>query len=429
MALDLDNLLKTPLPPGTKGLPNALAGLSTLDIAAQGWNLLRGDLAMPAAVIKTSALANNVAVMNAYLAAAGMKLAPHGKTTLCPQLFERQLDGGAWGITVATISQLALCHEVGVQRVLMANELVGEAEIAQFAALCTERPERDYYILVDSVTGAEQIQAGFIANSAAPPAKVLIEIGMNGGRCGVRNAAQAIELAHAVSRCNRIRLCGIEGYEGLIAGPDPASDVTAVNAYLDTVIAAFETIRDAGLFAEPDAVLLSAGGSVYYDLVSRLFSHEAGRGIVPIVRSGCYLTHDSGFYRRLLAQVDSRAVLGPAPRLLPALEVWARVLSRPEPGLAILSAGKRDVSFDIDLPVPQVRFRPADARPTPVADWWIEKLSDQHAFLRFPETADIEVGDLVGLGISHPCTTFDKWSLLFEVDDDYTVIAGLKTFF
>lgn len=423
MALEFDNLLNAPLPPGTKGVPSD--GLSAADIAGQGWNLLRGDVILPAAILKRSALRHNVSVMQAYLDHAGMKLAPHGKTTLCPQLFELQLEGGAWGITVATISQMALCHEIGVTRILIANELIGEAECRRFAAMCNAAPDREYYVLVDSAAGASQLDAAFAATDGS--AKVLVEIGMPGGRCGVRTVEQALALGRHVAGLKHVELRGVEGYEGLIVTSDAHADAVAVDAYLDVVTDSLTALRSENLFHDSGQVLLSAGGSVYYDLVGRSFAKIGA--VVPIVRSGCYVTHDSGFYRRLLAEVSERQVLGEAPALRPALEVWARVLSVPEPGLAVLSAGKRDLSHDIDLPVASHHYRPGNLTPTPVSGWRVDKLSDQHAFLSLPEGADIQVGDAVVLGISHPCTTFDKWPLLFEVDDDYAITAGFRTFF
>jgi D-serine dehydratase len=93
--------------------------------------------------------------------------------------------------------------------------------------------------------------------------------------------------------------------------------------------------------------------------------------------------------------------------------------------------GKRDVSYDVDMPRPIAWYR-AGVHERPLvapAEWRITKLNDQHAYVELPAQADLRVGDLVGCGISHPCTTFDKWSLLIEVDDAYDVVGGLRTFF
>ncbi|MFV3075483.1 alanine racemase [Niveispirillum fermenti] len=422
--LTLVPLLSEPLPPGTKGLPPLPPGFTLDRIADQGWRVLAGDVPLPVAVLKRSAMDRNIARMQSYLATGGMKLAPHGKTTMCPQLFERQLQAGAWGITVANVQQLALCHAIGVERVLIANEVLGRAELAAFAGMSAEAPGSTYHLLLDSVAGARQVQAAMAARPDAPPARVMIEVGFPGGRCGVRSLADGLTLADEIQRLDRLRLVGVEGYEGLLPGPE------AVNAYLDIVVRLLTILRADGRFADPDHILLSAGGSAYFDLVTRLFGGVGAPDIVPILRSGCYITHDDGFYRRLLGDVAAR---GQAPGLEPALEVWARVLSRPEPGLLVLSAGKRDLSHDIDLPTLKSWYRPGlHEAPQPVAGWRITKLSDQHAHVlaEMPAAATpLDVGDMVALGISHPCTTFDKWRVLLEVDDGYRVTGGLKTFF
>lgn len=433
MGLDLARWLSEPLQ-SLKGLPEVAQGFSTLDVGTQGWNVLACDLPMPVAVVKASALAHNITALPAYLDRAGIELAPHGKTTMCPQLFERQLAAGAWGITVATIHQAAVLDAIGVPRILIANQLVGYAEIAMLAAMSRRSPHRLFHVLVDSIEAARALEDGFAAEPGTPPARVLIEMGFAGGRCGVRTKEEGVALARSVAAMDHVELRGIEGYEGLIVTNDPDADAMVVSAYLREVVALCEAVHDAGLFADPGEILLSAGGSAYFDLVARHFAREARPGLVPIVRSGCYVTHDSGFYQRLLGEIEARGIGGAAPQLRPALEIWTRVLSTPEPGRAILSAGKRDLSFDIDLPVPLMWFRAGvHDRPQGIDGAVLIKLSDQHAFVdideRHPLRSTLAVGDLVALGISHPCTTFDKWPLLYEVDDSYAVVGGLRTCF
>jgi D-serine dehydratase len=119
--------------------------------------------------------------------------------------------------------------------------------------------------------------------------------------------------------------------------------------------------------------------------------------------------------------------------LRPALEVWAAVQSRPEPQLAILTVGRRDVSFDIDLPVPIARAARGASTPSAVpASWKITGLNDQHAYLRWDAGDDAHapaVGERIGLGISHPCTTFDKWHWMPIVENDYRVTDAVVTHF
>lgn len=416
------------LPPGTKGIPLDGSIVRVGDLAGRGLNLLQGDLPAPVAVLKRSALDNNLQAMRAYTERVGIKLAPHAKTTMCPELFARQLANGAWGLTVATMAQFKLCHEIGVQRLILANQLVGEAEIHGLAYLSAQAPERAYYVLIDSIEGAKAISQGFARRSAAPPARLLIEVGLPDMRCGVRTLEDGMALARAIQALPRIELHGVEGYEGLIVSEQANRDTEQVLDYLLTLRKLCETLTEHNLFAAPDQIILSAGGSAYFDLVAHEFAKA--RGVVSILRSGCYLTHDAGFYRRLLRHMKRRSIEGPVPNLEPALEVWSRVISRPQPDQAIVLMGKRDVSYDIDLPAARWWFRKGkhDA-PQTAAGLWVKKLNDQHAYLTIPASSDLAVGDLIGFDISHPCTTFDKWSLLFEVDDDYTVVGGLKTFF
>ena len=143
------------------------------------------------------------------------------------------------------------------------------------------------------------------------------------------------------------------------------------------------------------------------------------------------MTHDSGFYERYARAMSARGGAAWRERggLRPALEIWTHVQSRPETGLAILAFGKRDASFDVELPVPLAHIRDGGARIALDGAARIVKLNDQHAYMEVPADADVRVGDLVGCGISHPCTTFDKWRWMPVVDDSYGVTGAIRTFF
>src|SRR5690625_84364 len=154
-----------------------------------------------------------------------------------------------------------------------------------------------------------------------------------------------------------------------------------------------------------------------------------GWGATPatvILRSGCYLAHDHGLYH-VHSPLDGTDVAEP---LRPALTVWSTVLSRPEPELALLDVGRRDASFDQGLPVPLARVPAAGYNPTtePLTDATITALNDQHAFVSLPPAAQLQVGDRVQLGISHPCTTFDKWRVI-PVVRGATVTDVVHTYF
>jgi D-serine deaminase-like pyridoxal phosphate-dependent protein len=398
------------IPVGAKGWPAEASGMPAGAVAEAGWRVLDGDLPMPALVLRESALAHNLDAMRAFCEASGALLAPHGKTTMMPQLFARQLDAGAWGMTAATPVHLRVYRHVGVQRIVYANQLVEPGAIAWVARELDADPDFDLMCLVDSPAGVALLDEGLAGARRELP--VLVEVGMVGERTGCRSVDEALAVAHAVDASLRLRLAGIEGFEGL------APDLPAVDAFLDDLEGTLAALEEAGLLG-PDA-LVSAGGSSYFDGVVERF---AGRRLV--LRGGCYLTHDDGIYA-CTSPLDGRA-RGGAARLRNALEVWAVVLSRPEPGLAITSMGRRDVGFDRGLPTPTMACARGE-RPRALAAE-VLALSDQHAHLRVDPADPLAVGDLVGSTVSHPCTTLDRWRVIPTVDDDHRVVGALHTFF
>ena len=156
----------------------------SMNWALESWNVLNHDLPFPVAILKESALRNNSSQMNAFLAASGAQLCPHGKSTMSPQLFERQLKDGAWGITVATSAHFAVCRRVGVKRVFLANQLVGQANIRMVMGELERAPEFEFFCLVDCIKQVDQLLDVLSENPAGRALNLLIEVGVQGGRCG-----------------------------------------------------------------------------------------------------------------------------------------------------------------------------------------------------------------------------------------------------
>lgn len=430
--MNIDEILAEPIFKVDKGPPSTSAGITLADIEAQQWNLLNEDLPLPAVVIKQSLLEHNARWMRDFLQQHDVLLAPHGKTTMSPQLLDLQMRHGAWGVTVATVSQLRVFRRFGATRVLMANQLVGADDIRYVSSELERDANFEFYCLVDSVAGAERVSR-LLGEKTTRPLRVLLEVGLSGGRTGCRNRRQAEAVAQAIDTAGNLALYGIECYEGILVSDDAEKDAKNVDSFITGLREAFSYCSDNDLFADPDSVLLSAGGSAYFDIIARKLPRIGGDNVQIIVRSGCYLTHDSVQYERQMDRIEARAE-GTLPvhgRLKPAIEVWAYVQSVPEPGLAILSVGKRDISYDIDLPVVEKWFRSSGMQaPRPIeGGMTVLRLNDQHAYLSFTSEDQLQVGDMLGLGISHPCTTFDKWRLVWLVDDDYRVVSGVRTFF
>jgi len=409
-----------------KGFPHGVAPLRRSQVGAQGWNVLAGDLPLPLAVIRRDALAHNIGWMQRFADAAGVGFAPHGKTSMSPQLFQRQLEAGAWGLTLATATQMQAGLAAGARNLLIANQVLDAADLGAIAALADTHPGVRVVFLLDSLAQLELIEAV----SSDRPFEVLVEVGVAGGRTGVRSHADALALARRAHASAAVALAGIECYEGLGNTGRTEADRPAVDDLMDRVERLARACDAEGLF-DVDEAIVSAGGSAVFDLVVPRLRVSLSRPVRGLLRSGCYVTHDQGHYTRLVHAVNRRLGCDDAQGLRAALEVWALVQSLPEPGLAILAVGKRDISFDLGLPLPLAVVARASRERVPApAEWAVSKLNDQHAYLRLGAAAGrLQVGDRVCLGISHPCTTFDKWRWMPIVDEDYDVVDAIVTCF
>ena len=167
----------------------------------------------------------------------------------------------------------------------------------------------------------------------------------------------------------------------------------------------------AGLFSEAAEILVSAGGSMWFDRVAAKLSGpwELSRPARTMIRAGSYVTHDAAQYEKF-SPLAGRS--RNSSRLRQALELWATVISRPEPELAILNYGKRDAAHDRGFPMPFAVSTEDGIRPLDPAQHEAISLNDQHARLRLQASSPLAVGDLVGSYVSHPCTSFDNWRMM-----------------
>ena len=405
-AAALESLMVDALQARTKGVPRAWIGRPPTQVLGGQVD----ELPTPRMTLDAAALRHNIALMADWCGDRGVLLAPHGKTTMAPQLFARQVDAGAWAITLATMAQVMAARSFGFSRLLLANQLVDPVAIAWLAAELARDPAFELWCFVDSVVGARLLGSGL----SAVPGRVhaLVEVGLAGGRAGCRSVEDALEVADAVRGTGVVLLAGVAGWEGAYGTGRDESSLQRVGELLERVRSTTQALADADCFAGD--VVVTAGGSAYVDQVVDVLTRpwKLSRTVTVVLRSGAYVTHDHQHYQHLSPFGDRAR----GPVLLPALHAWGRVLSRPEPRLAILDLGKRDVPYDLDLPVP---LDLPGARTTAV--------NDQHLFLELGED-DLAVGDVVRFGLSHPCTAFDKWQLLPVVEDG-RVVDLVRTFF
>ncbi|MDR3475131.1 MAG: amino acid deaminase [Devosia sp.] len=426
--MDLSSIRDTMLDGTTKGIPGTTAPFSLALIGTKGWNVLAEDLPLPLMVLKRSSLDHNAKVFEDYLTTNGLSFAPHGKTTMTPQIFAEQLAHGAWAMTAATVNQVKVMRRFGVARIILANQLLGRSHVQTIAAEINADPAFEFYCFVDSVEQFRNIERHLASTSLTTPIRLLVEIGVKGGRTGVRGGEAGLALIEAIhaSDSAKFRFSGLAAFEGVV--PGIAKDTSPVDAFAET-IATFARDIPEEAYAGLDEFILTGGGSSYFDIVATHFKAVALPVPVRVVlRSGCYVTHDSGGY-----DAAQRAALADPHRhwsgeLKPALEAWAYVQSMPELGLALLTMGKRDIPYDSGLPVPLKLYRPGIGW-LDIGEAEVFATNDQHAYVRLGKGADWQVGDMVASGISHPCTAFDKWRFIPVINDNYDVIDGILTFF
>ena len=424
--LDLGDVLSERIDWRYKSFPAPARAPALGEIRGQSWNALDGDFDLPVLVLKEKSLDHNIELMAAYCRAHGVELAPHAKTPVAPQIVQRQLSAGAWGVSVANLHQARLFRRLGSRRILMANELLGASALAWVARELDSDPELEFACLVDSEAGVRLMDGALDHVGAKRRLQVLLELGVPGGRCGCRTIDEAIEVGRVAAASRHLAVAGVETYEAMVAGELDArlSRIDALMADVRTLAGALD---EAGVLAPERELLITAGGSLFFDrVVAGLASGwTPTRPVRVILRSGAYVTHDGDEYEEL-SPLAGRSEGG--PRLQQALELWAYVLSRPEPELVVLGFGKRDVAHDRKLPVP-FAIRNGDRNdPLHATELTVYALNDQHARARVRTGLPLVPGDRVGFHVSHPCTTFDNWRLVPLVDDEYAVTGAVRCY-
>ncbi|MBX5172396.1 amino acid deaminase [Rhizobium sp. NZLR1b] len=418
-----------------RGFPPGNPPLSPAAIGTQGWKPYDGRMALPLISLDRRAFAGNVELMMAYVKCHGADIAPHAKTPMSTVLADALLSAGAWGTTVADIRQAAVLLKAGQRRLILANEIGGIAAARRLAALLGHYPDAEFHIFVDSITLVEALRSAWQERADLPPLGLLVEFGA--GRAGLRSAAAAEVILDAILAIETpaFRLTGIAAYEGAAATANADETMHRIDALMALTADFLPKIR--ARIGKERPLLVTSGGSVFFDIVvARLSAAVAADPACRLVlRSGAIFFHDHGIYERGLAGLDARGGLriggetvSAAAGFRPALRVWAEVLSRPEPQLAICGMGMRDVAMDQGLPRPLALYRHG-ARLTDLGSADVLRLNDQHAFVTLADGSDIAVGDVIEFGISHPCTCLDRHAILYGLDPDHSVTAAYLTSF
>jgi D-serine dehydratase len=393
-----------------KGFPIDSYGKTLEQFLATKPNLFTANFQFPIMVLKESAVKNNIAQMMSFCNSVNAELAPHVKTTMSPQLAQMQVAAGARALTVANFWQGSIFLKYGFKNLIIANEVLDPTAIAEIAKI-NKQKQAEIIFYVDSILALEIIQK---FTPLEGEQNLFIEIGAENGRGGVRELSLVEQLAQRIKADQRLNLIGVTGFEGAV--PDAARGRRGerkISKFCQKIVAAAELAYP---YKSDQPFVISAGGSAYFDIVAReLNKFEKPRRL--LLRSGGYITHDHKYYEEIypFASTDRS--------FQPAIEVWGQVISKPERDFGVLNLGKRDIGNDLHNPIP-IKSYDGQVKSFSAV---IEKLNDQHGYLRGKQ--EFSLAQLIGLGISHPCTTFDKWGLIPLVNDDYDLIDCIQTFF
>ncbi|OLP55591.1 amino acid deaminase [Rhizobium rhizosphaerae] len=418
-----------------RGFPPAHPPLRLGAIGAQNWAPYDGRMALPLLSLDEAAFARNVETMMAYVRDKEVEIAPHAKTPMVPALAEVLVKAGAWGTTVADIRQAGVLLRSGQRRLILANEIGGLSAARRLAALLAGFADAELHIFVDSVEAVEALHQAWSERGDLPPLGLLIELGA--GRAGARTIEAGLRILERILAVEtaQFRLTGVAAYEGAAATADALETAQRIDALMQLTGDFLAQLR--ARIGKVRALILTAGGSVFFDRVI------AGLGAAVaadpncrlILRSGAIFFHDHGVYERGMAALDARggfvidgAVRAASAAFQPALKVWAEVLSRPEPDLAICGMGLRDVANDQGLPRPLSLYREGQ-KVANLDGCAVLRLNDQHVFLRLDPASLVNVGDIIVFGISHPCTCLDRHAILYGLDPEQRVSGAYLTCF
>lgn len=404
-----------------------------IQLKEHGWHILNEEVSFPIAVIKQSQLDNNIDWMQTFSEQTNVLLAPHGKTTMAPELFSMQQKNGCWGISLATVHQVVNAASHGINKIILANQLVGKYHMSLIADLLSSNATRqvplEMHCFVDSIQNINALGEYF--SSRGIKLNVLLEFGVDGGRCGWRDLDNVGIIVKAIKQHQSLNFCGVSFYEGVIHGENAHKHIESFVAKVCEISVSLQTQNQ----FTTDKPIITGAGSAWYDIVAKEFNlglKDKSHGFMPIIRPGCYVIHDTGIYENAQNKVIQRSQVAcdVSGELVSSLTLWAYVISVPEPNLAIVGLGKRDVAFDAGLPTPQSIYKPGTTAPKPLNNKSeVIDIMDQHCMMKVSETTKVSPGDIVSFSSSHPCLTIDKWRQIGIVDDHFVVNRTIKTFF
>jgi D-serine deaminase-like pyridoxal phosphate-dependent protein len=306
-----------------------------------------------------------------------VRVRPHLKTAKSPEVARRLLVAGAMGICVAKLSEAEVMLDGGIDDVLITTELAGPIKARRFAQLIDRWPDARVAVVVDSWEGASVLHA-----ELPRAVDTLIDVNVAQDRCGVA-PADARGLADRIQALERLRLVGLQGYEGNLQHVRDAGERGRLcHAAMTRLATAVDDLRAGGHTVD----VVTTGGTGTAEFCA---SHEC----VTEVQPGSFIFMDADY-------LDTRGV-----PYRPALAALATVISHPTLDRAVLDAGLKTLSNDS-----------GPARVLDAPGWCYQHAGDEHGTLTPTGDAGrraLRVGDRVTLQPSHIDTTVNLHDLLY----------------
>lgn len=310
----------------------------------------REELETPALLIDLDAMESNLSTVSNFYGSGPLKARPHFKNHCVVALAQRQIAGGAIGITVARVRHAEALVEGGIPSILVANEIVDDSSLRRLIAL-SRRAE-----IILAVDDAENIaRIAHLAGDAKGNMNVVIDLEVGLGRCGAP-PQQALTLARQ-ARDLGLRVRGVMGYEGHLQKMPDTDETLRLRS---NVVAHLTRARD---LLEQDGMpvdIVTLGGTGTYKAYVEF-------PVVTEIQVGSYLLMDA-FYKpyvpdfQLGLTVLSRVVSDRADDHI-VLDAGVKALSsergmstvKDHPGLRIAALHAEHAIVAIDDPAARVR--------------------------------------------------------------------------
>jgi D-serine deaminase-like pyridoxal phosphate-dependent protein len=323
------------------------------------------ELDTPTLLLDQAASDRNLARMAGFFQDRKSKLRPHFKNHKCVTLARRQMLAGAVGMTCAKLGEAEVLVDNGFHDVLIANQVVGAAKVERLVRLSKRAT---IAVAVDHIDQIEAISRAAVA--ARTVVRLLIEVDIGMGRCGILNSEAVLQLAKKLTAMPGVEFGGLQAYEGhLVNIVDRDQRRQQSREAMKLAVDTRRLLESSGI----PVPCISGCSSATYDSTGILDG-------VDEIQAGTYATMDRQYFRL-------------APEFEIALSILVRVISRPGPGKAVMDVGVKGAGAEFGVPG-------ISDYPDVVIPFF---LAEEHVVVN--QAPDWPIGQPLHLIPSHACTT------------------------